>query len=116
VDALAPRRIDVHELGSIDGIPLAFTDAAALADGRMVFCAVAEDTNDAYLDGDFHGAAIGILDNAGALISLERIDAPAKIEGIDARLQDGAIELLLVTGADDAGVAGQLLEARIPAR
>lgn len=113
VAALAPTRIDMHDLGMINGIPLAFSDACALPDGRIVFCAVAEDSDDPYLDGAFLGAAIGILDPVGLLASLERIDVPAKIEGIAARASDGAIELLLVTDADDAGAPGLLLEARM---
>ena len=113
VDAIACARIDVFDLGAIDGIALTFTDACALTDGRIVFCAVAEDTDDPYLDGAFRGAAIGMLDANGALTSLCRIDAPAKIEGIAARIVDGGIDLLLVSDADDANVAGLLLTARI---
>ena len=30
------------ELGDIDGVPLCFTDAAALPDGNLLFTAVAE--------------------------------------------------------------------------
>jgi len=113
VGAMALTRVDLLDLGSIDGIPLAFSDACALPDGRIAFCAVAEDTDDPYLDGAFCGAAIGMLDANGALASLRRIDAPAKIEGISARRVDDIIELLLVTDADDAAAAGLLLEARI---
>ena len=113
LDAIACARIDVFDLGAIDGIALTFTDACALTDGRIVFCAVAEDTDDPYLDGAFRGAAIGMLDANGALTSLCRIDAPAKIEGIAARIVDGGIDLLLVSDADDANVAGLLLTARI---
>ena len=54
-----------------------------------------------------------MLDANGALTSLCRIDAPAKIEGIAARIVDGGIDLLLVSDADDANVAGLLLTARI---
>lgn len=111
VEALAPTRIDRYDLGTIDQIPLAFTDACALVDGRIVFCAVAEDTSDPYLDGVFSGAVIGLLDLDGAQISRQRIDAPAKIEGIAARLIDDHIALLLVTDADDVAVTGLLLEA-----
>jgi len=113
VDALAPLRIDVHDLGAIDGSPLAFSDACALMDGRIVFCAVAEDTGDPYLDGRFRGAAIGILDADGMLACLQRIDAPAKVEGIAAQVVDGGIDVLMVSDADDASVAGLLLEARV---
>jgi hypothetical protein len=113
VAGLPPTRIDWLDLGAIDGIPLAFSDACALPDGRIAFCAVAEDTDDPYLDGAFRGAAIGVLDANGALTSLRRIAAPAKIEGLSARSAAGIIELLLVTDADDAATAGLLLQARI---
>lgn len=113
VAAMAPARIDWFDLGAIDGIPLAISDACTLSDGRIAFCAVAEDSDDPYLDGAFRGAAIGLLDANGALALLQRIDAPAKIEGIAAHNVDGIIELLLVTDADDAATAGLLLQARI---
>jgi hypothetical protein len=113
VAALAPVRIDGFDLGAIEGIPLAISDACTLSDGRIAFCAVAEDSDDPYLDGAFRGAAIGLLDANGALAFLRRIDAPAKIEGIAGRSIGDSIELLLVTDADDAATAGLLLEARI---
>jgi hypothetical protein len=114
VRAQQPLRVDDYALGAIDAIPLAFSDACALPDGRVVFCAVAEDTDDPYLDGPFRGAAAGVLDAGGALVRLERLDAPAKVEGIDARmLEDGAVALLLVTDADDAAWPATLLEARM---
>ncbi len=114
VGAIAPTRIDVLELGTIDGVLLACSDACPLADGRIVFCAVAEDTDDPYRDGVFCGAAIGVIDANGSLASLQRIDVPAKIEGIAASYRAGHIELLLVTDADDASIAGLLLIARLP--
>lgn len=113
VAAMAPVRIDWFDLGAIDGIPLAISDACTLSDGRIAFCAVAEDSDDPYLDGAFRGAAIGVLDENGALALLRRIDVPAKIEGIAARSVGDSIELLLVTDADDATTVGLLLRARI---
>jgi hypothetical protein len=114
IEALPPpSRVDAIALGAVDGVPLAISDACALRDGRVVFCAVAEDTDDPYLDGAFKGAAIGILDASGALARLERLDAPAKVEGIDAQLLgDGTLALLLVTDADDFEQPALLLEAR----
>lgn len=111
VAAHAMLRVDAIDLGAIDGVPLAISDACALREGRVAFCAVAEDTDDPYEDGAFKGAAIGILDAHGAIAALERIDAPAKIEGIEARESAGALELLLVTDADDVARPGLLLEA-----
>ena len=51
-------------LPAIDGIPLGFTDGAALASGGFAFTAVAERTDDAYADGTVAGSAIGIVDGA----------------------------------------------------
>ena len=111
----APSRVDEIALPAIGGVALGISDACALDDGRVVFCAVAEDTDDPYEDGAFKGAAIGVLDPAGALARLERIAAPAKIEGIDARVNGAGIDLLLVTDADDAARAALLIEARFDA-
>jgi hypothetical protein len=112
--AIAPSAIDRYDLGHIGGVPLCFTDAAALADGTMVFTAVAEDTDDTYNDGPCAGAAIGIADNGGGLRCLHRLDRPYKVEGVDARADGDLIKLLLVTDADDTDVPAGLFAATLP--
>jgi hypothetical protein len=104
--------IDHFELGAIESVPLSFTDAAALPDGRVIFCAVAEDTDNAYDDGCCAGAAIGIIDR-GKLCYLRTLDRPYKIEGVDARTEGDSIALLLVTDADNPDVPAELLSARL---
>jgi hypothetical protein len=111
--AIKPSAIDTIDLGKIDGIPLCFTDAAALPDGAMVFAAIAEDTNDAYADGPCIGAAIGIADRFCRLRFLQKLDRPYKVEGVDAQIDDDAIRLLLVTDADDPDIPGVLFSASI---
>lgn len=50
------------QLGSLGGVPLHLTDAARLADGRLLYLAAAENTPDAVADGPVCGAAIGVID------------------------------------------------------
>jgi len=109
--AIEPAAIQRFDLGRIDGIPLSFTDAAALPDGAMVFTAVAEDTDDAYDDGPCVGATIGMADRDGRLLGMQRLDRPHKIEGVDARMDGDVIRLLLVTDADDAAIPAGLFSA-----
>jgi hypothetical protein len=111
VQAIAPSSIRRFRLEAIDGVPLTVTDGTALPDGSIVFSAVAEDTDDAYHDGACVGAAIGMLDAAGDLRFLRRLDRPHKIEGIHARPAGTRLELLLVTDADDVQVPAALLSA-----
>ena len=103
-----PFDVRPRDLGSINAIPLTFTDAAALPDGRVVFSAVAEDTDNSYLDGACVGAAVGILAADGHLQRLEQLHPGAKVEGIDARLEGDRVRLLLVTDGDDALVPASL--------
>jgi len=103
------------DLGTIDGIPLAFTDGAALPDGSLVFTAVAEDAENSYADGPCVGAAVGMAGNDGRLRFLERLDPTYKVEGIDARVEGQMIKLLLVTDSDDEHLPASLLTAAIPA-
>jgi hypothetical protein len=111
------RRI---ELGASGGIPLGFTDASPLPDGRIVFSAAAEDTDDPYEDGPCLGSVVGVLDPRGAVLDLEPIDVAAKIEGVHAALApDGSIDLVLVADADDPAIPSPLFRARMtppPAR
>lgn len=109
LDKLPIRAVGHYELGRVDGIPLCFTDGAALVDGRIVFSAVAEDTLDSYRDGPCAGAAIGTIGVDGSLESIELIDAPFKIEGIHAEEQDKALKLWLVSDADDVNTPAALL-------
>ena len=106
-DAIDPLAIHSVDLGGIGEVPYSFTDAAALPDGDMVFTAVAEDTHDSYNDGPCHGAAIGVVDSKGRLRSLQPLDHPYKIEGVDARMDGDVIRLLLVTDADDRQHSGR---------
>ena len=112
--SLIPSAIGPVVLGAIDGIPLCFTDAAALPSGELVFAAIAEDTQDNYNDGPCKGAAIGIADRQGRLRCLYRLERPHKIEGIDARVEGDVIRLLLVTDADDAAIPASLYSATVP--
>jgi len=109
--AITPIAINTFDLGQIEGIPLCFTDAAALPDGKMVFTAVAENTDDNYNDGACAGAALGIVDND--LQCLYRLERPYKVEGVNARVEGDAIRLLLVTDADDFEIPAALFSASI---
>lgn len=109
--AIVPLATHTMELGHIDGVPLCFSDACALADGRWLFTAVAEDTNNAYDDGACAGAAIGMADAQHRLLWMRRVRPAYKVEGIDARQEEDGVHLLLVTDADDEAVPACLLSA-----
>jgi hypothetical protein len=109
------RILDVrrYDLGNIRGVPFGFSDATALADGSIIFAAIAEDTPDSYADGRCAGAAIGSIDPSGRLEKITPLASPAKIEGIHAYEGSNSVELLLVTDADDATVAAALYAATL---
>ena len=109
----APRSRTSYRLGLIDGVPLGFTDGAALPDGRWVFTAVAEASDDAYADGGCVGAAVGVVGADGRLQWLRRLAEPLKVEGIDARLRADGIDVVMVTDADDPDEPSWLVAARL---
>lgn len=111
---IAVSRIQIFDLGAIEGAPLSFTDGAVLPDGRIVFSAVAENTENSYLDGPCLGAAIGIIGTDGRVEAMFRLEPTEKVEGIHATVEGDRISLLLVTDADDASVPAKLLAAEIP--
>lgn len=111
-DSLQMIRGDI-DLGAIHGVPLCFSDAAALPDGDLVFTAIAEDTEDSYADGPFAGAAVGVMSHKGKLKMLRRLEPGYKVEGIDTRVASGKLHLLLVTDADDERVPASLYSAEI---
>jgi len=113
IGAISPRSITPVDLGNIDGVALCFTDGVALPNGDVLFSAVAEATDDAYLDGACLGAAIGICHRNGEVLTLQPIGAQYKIEGIEAVVTGNAIEILMVTDADDIAIPAVLLKARL---
>lgn len=108
----APRvlALELFELGALDGVQLAFTDAAVLGDGRCAFAATAEATADPVLDGPVAGSVLGVLEGGAARWTRLRNAGgrafPDKVEGlaIDA---DGRGAWIL-TDADDPARAALL--------
>lgn len=110
-DGAAPRllTIRVHDLGQVSGTPLSFTDGTALPDGRWLFCAVAEASDDAVADGPCVASAVGVMSAQHELLALHALPGREKVEGIAARAHDGRIELALVTDDDDPARPSVLL-------
>lgn len=106
-------RVTEYALGEIRGVPLCFSDAVALPNGDLVFCAVAENTGDSYNDGTCVGAAVGIIKADGLLHSVLPLAHPHKVEGIEASVQGSLVHILLVTDADDPEQPALLLSADI---
>jgi hypothetical protein len=102
-----------HDLGDIDGVPLCFTDGAALPDGGWVFCAAAEATDDNYLDGPCRGSAVGVVAADGRLLGVWPLSLRCKAEGIAVTVANGALQLLLVTDPDDRDEPALLLSATL---
>ncbi|MGQ3050499.1 MAG: DUF6929 family protein [Roseateles sp.] len=100
-----------YELGDIDGVPLCFTDGATLPDGGWVFCAAAEATDDNYADGPCRGSAVGIVAADGRLRAMLPLSLRCKAEGIAVTVENGALQLLLVTDPDDRVQPALLLSA-----
>jgi hypothetical protein len=100
-----------HDLGELDGVRLCFSDATSLADGRVLFTAVAEGGEDTYLDGECAGAGVGVFDPQGELAGWELLEPVYKVEGIEAHARDGGVVILLVADADDPQSPSPLLEA-----
>jgi hypothetical protein len=109
--SIDPRAVRGVDLGRHEGVPFCFTDAAALASGEVVFTAVAEDTRDSYNDGPCGAAGVGLFGSGGELRWFLPLDAPCKVEGVDARDDDDLIRLLLVSDADDPNVPAGLFSA-----
>lgn len=101
----ALRALERHELPELSGVPATFTDLEALPDGRVLYAACAEATDDPVRDGEFAGAVAGVLGGAA------RVLEPAhKVEGLSAA--PGG-RLLMVADADDRAIPAPLLAASL---
>ena len=102
----------VYELGEVRGVPLTFSDLAPLPDGRLLFCAVAEDSASTYHDGECVAAGLGMLDlDSHEVTAFELLPEPHKIEGVSPAPRGG---VLLVADADDVEQPAPLLRASLP--
>ena len=110
---IQPQRIDYYNLGEVAGVPLTFTDAYALADGACIFTAVAEDTDNSYLDGECVAAAIGLIDPQRQLHWLKPVQPTYKLEGISAKQVGKQLQIYLVSDADNRDIAAQLLATQM---
>jgi hypothetical protein len=115
-------RIDPHELagtraydlGELDGVPLAFSDATPLGGEVLVFTASAEAQGGATPDGAIHGSVVGTIDADGEVRRLRTIDRRFKVEGVHATVDTGVVDLLLVCDQDDPDAPSPLLSASMP--
>lgn len=108
------RNVDHVDLGQLQGERLCFSDASALPDGRIVFAASTEASDSAVKDGTTYGSSLGIIEADGSVGPVEPLDWIVKVEGIDARDEDGSIVVLMVTDADDPDTPSPLLRAVLP--
>jgi hypothetical protein len=105
----APERVPVehphtYDLGEVDGVGLAVTDAVVLPDGRTLLSAAAEDTPNAVDDGPVVATALALLDGERVLSVAELPEVGGhvhKVEGLALReVRDGEVHLLAVVDDD----------------
>jgi hypothetical protein len=93
-----------YDLGTVAGVPLGFTDAAALASGAVVFLAGAEASPDAAQDGPVAGCRVGLIDGDDVWIwdIVDERGEPVqlKLEGIEPLGADGGVPLRFGVVAD----------------
>ncbi len=108
----AECRVQHFELGTLDGVALGFTDAAARADGGWLFSASAEHSTDSVADGPCRGSVIGQVSARGELLAMRCVPGTVKVEGL--ALQPGGASICMVTDADDPARCAQMLQATWP--
>jgi hypothetical protein len=106
-----------YDLGEVEGVGLAVTDAVALPDGRMLLSAAAEDTPNAVDDGPVVATALALVDGETvvAVEPLPEVDGHVhKVEGLALRtVEGGTVHLLAVVDDDDPDVPSAELHLRV---
>lgn len=95
------RWVEPLELGDLDGVAFGITDLAVV-DGELLCTAAAEDTDNAYDDGEVVGSAVAWL-TLGATAPRRMLPLPRRVGKVEGVAADGAGDLLLVTDDDDPG-------------
>jgi hypothetical protein len=106
----------VYQLGEVEGVGLAVTDAIALPDGRVLLSAAAEDSPNAIDDGPVVATALALVDDE-QLLAVAPIPEVAghvhKVEGLALRaVRDGVVHLLAVVDDDDPDAPSTEIELR----
>lgn len=118
VNADLLENIKPADLGTTPGhngpVPWTFTDLTPLADGRSVFTAAAEDTDNPYDDGEVLGSAVGILEADGTVSQIQQVDQKVKLEGVSAEPTASGAVATLVTDADDPHRPAMMYEVDLP--
>lgn len=110
VDPGELRSVRRYELGELDGVSACFSDATMLTDELVCFTASAEDPD----SGGIRGSVVGTIDAGGEVRRLRTIDPRWKVEGVDATVDTGMIDLLFVCDQDDPETPSPLLTATMP--
>lgn len=114
VEISRPR---VYELGEVEGVGLAVTDAVALPDGRVLLSAAAEDTPNAVDDGPVVATALALVDEEEVVATAaipEVAGHVRKVEGLALRRVDGGeVHLLAVVDDDDPERPSTAIELRV---
>ena len=106
-----------YDLGEVEGVGLAVTDAVALPDGRLLVSAAAEDTPNAVDDGPVVATALALVDD-GTVLAVAPIPEVGgrvvKVEGLALRdVRDGVVHLLAVVDDDDPDVPSAEIDLRV---
>jgi hypothetical protein len=114
--AVPVGRPRVYELGEVEGVGLAVTDAIALPDGRVLLSAAAEDSPNAIDDGPVVATALALVDDEQvlAVAPIPEVDGHVhKVEGLALRaVHDGQVRLLAVVDDDDPDAPSAEIELR----
>jgi hypothetical protein len=106
-----------YDLGEVEGVGLAVTDAVALPDGRMLLSAAAEDTPNAVDDGPVVATALALVEGETvvAVTPMPEVDGHVhKVEGLALRSVDGGtVHLLAVVDDDDPDAPSAELDLRV---
>ncbi|TQN44220.1 hypothetical protein FHU33_3715 [Blastococcus colisei] len=107
----------VYDLGEVDGVGLAVTDAVTLPDGRVLLSAAAEDSPNAVDDGPVVATALALVDGEEvlAVAPIPEVDGHVhKVEGLALReVRDGHVHLLAVVDDDDPDTPSAAIDLRV---
>jgi hypothetical protein len=98
----ALRGVHAVSLGTLDGVPLGFTDLCAHPRAGLLFTAAAEGGSSTYEDGACAGSVIGSLSPQGEVRRVQRVEQVCKLEGVAVAHGDRQdLVLFLVADPDD---------------
>jgi hypothetical protein len=102
------RSVSRFKIPAPKGMHYTITDVAPMDEKSVIFVAVAEAAKDSYADGRHFGSVLGVLNNKGKVVFIDKVSPRKKMEGVCVVKYSDKERVLLVNDEDNPKTSSEL--------